>query len=192
VADLADLPTLAGRISRDLAGAGVPHAVSGAVAMAAHGYVRSTLDHDILVVAPALPLPAVFAIVRAHGFEGDDRALIQALRDRFVAALRRGPISVEIPVPVLPYHRRVLDRAIRRRVGEIDVPFVSVEDLVVRRMLWHRTKDLPDIQAPLATSATLDDSYIRSIRHDLLPDGDPRHAEIAEWIRRFVPERARG
>ncbi len=40
LADLADLPELTAAISTDLAGAAIPHAISGAIAMAAHGYIR--------------------------------------------------------------------------------------------------------------------------------------------------------
>src|SRR5262245_11917738 len=44
LADLADLPKLAARISRELSARGIRHVVSGAAAMAAHGYLRATRD----------------------------------------------------------------------------------------------------------------------------------------------------
>lgn len=102
MAALVELPGLALRISSALKEEGIPHAVSGAVAMAAHGYVRATQDLDILVIASAVKLPRVFEIVRAQGFEGEDRDLITAIRERFVAALQSGPLTVEILVPLRP------------------------------------------------------------------------------------------
>ncbi len=129
MAALADLPGLAVRISRELAEAGIPHAVSGAVAMAAHGYVRATRDLDILVGASAIQLPRVFEIIRGQGFAGEDRELIEALRKRYVAALEAGPATVEILVPVLPYHRKVLERAVHRDVPGGSVPFVTARIL---------------------------------------------------------------
>src|SRR5436189_1695260 len=104
---------VAAQVSADLSAAGIRHAVSGSVALAAHGYVRGTLDLDLLVAVPAPRLPAVFAVLRARGFVGEDRALIASLRERHVASLFRGAFSVEILVPVIPYHDTLLSRAVR-------------------------------------------------------------------------------
>jgi predicted nucleotidyltransferase len=153
--------------------------------MAVHGYVRATLDLDILVVTSALRLPRVFEIVRRQGFDGEDRALIEAIRSRFVAALHSGPVTVEILVPVLPYHRRVLERAVSRRLGGQSVPVVTVEDLVVLKMLWHRAKDVPDVHALVAAAPALDATYVRETLRDILPDGDPRRDEFEEILRRL-------
>jgi len=187
VAGLADLPGLAARISRDLDAAGIRHAISGAVAMAAHGYVRATQDLDVLVLASSLELPRVFGIVRSHGFSGEDRELVREIRDRYVAALRAGPATVEILVPVLPYHRRVLERAVRRHVAGTPVPFVTVEDLVVLKTLWMRAKDVADIHALLATSEEFDADYVRERLDEILPEDDDRREEFEDWMDRFGP-----
>jgi hypothetical protein len=178
LAALADLPGIAARLSADLAAAGIPHAVSGAVAMAAHGFVRATRDIDILVVVPAVRLPAVFAIVRRAGFQGEDRALIESLRERFFAEMRSGPTSVEILVPAIPYHHRLLERAVRRTISGVEVPFLSREDLVVLKMLWRRDKDLADVRTMLAGGDPVDMDRIRATLAELLPADDPRHAEV--------------
>jgi predicted nucleotidyltransferase len=94
---------------------------------------------------------------------------------------------VEILVPALPYHRAVLERAESHVVGGVSVPFVSVEDLVVLKMLWHRAKDVPDVHALIATAKDLDGEYVRRTLAEIVPPGDARHAEVAEWLRRFGP-----
>ncbi|MFY9344527.1 MAG: hypothetical protein WAT39_18690 [Planctomycetota bacterium] len=186
MADLADLPELTAAISTDLAGAAIPHAISGAIAMAAHGYIRSTADLDILVVVPSLRLPQVFELVRRHGFEGEDRALIASLREQTVARLVRGPTFVEILVPVLPYHHGILARAVVRPLRGRQVPFVSIADLIVLKMLWHRVKDVADIHGLLAQpGATSDGDFIRRTLRSLIPASDPRHAEIESLLRTF-------
>jgi hypothetical protein len=187
VAALADLSQVAARLSGALDGAAIPHVVSGAVAMAAHGFVRATQDLDLLVIADAVRLPQIFGMVRDLGFAGEDAALLAALRDRYVATLRAGPIAVEILVPVLPYHRTLCDRAVRRPLHGHDVPFVTVEDLIVLKMLWRRAKDVPDVQALIAASADLDGAYVRGTLQDILPSDDGRHAELADWLERFRP-----
>lgn len=186
MAALHDLPGLAASISTALAKEGIRHAVSGALAMAVHGVVRATKDLDLLVVAPQLRIPKVFAIVRAHGFEGDDPALIEALRENGYAQLVSGPVSVEILAPVLPYHHTLPDRAAIFEVSGASVPFVSIEDLVVLKMLWRRPKDVPDVHNLIAAGGNaFDADYARSTLAGILPDDDPRHAELADWIRRF-------
>jgi predicted nucleotidyltransferase len=181
-----ELRSRTARISADLARAGIRHAISGAVAMTAHGVGRSTFDIDILVVAPSVRLPEVFGLIRRHGFAGEDRELLASLRDRYVAALGGGPIKVEILVPVLPYHRTLVDRAVVREVEGVKVPFVSLEDLIVLKMLWLRPKDIADIHGLIAAAgAALDAEYVRATLAAILPSDDPRHAELSAWIRKF-------
>lgn len=186
MAALADIPDLVGRISAGLAAAGIRHAVTGATAMAAHGYVRATRNLDILVLAGSLDLPRVFEIVRRQGFEGEDRELIEAIRDRYVAVLRSGSVTVEILLPVLSYHHRLLDRAVSREVAGTPVPFVTLEDLIVLKMLWRRAKDMADLHALLATAGSLDASYVRETLREILPEDDPRHFEMRDLIRRYA------
>ncbi len=189
MAALADLPGLAARISSALSDAKVPHAISGAMAMAVHGFIRATRDIDILVVVPGVRLPEVFAVVRRFGFEGEDRELIAALRERSVAALRSGPAAVEILAPSLPYHRQVLLRAVPLDLGGTKVPFVAPEDLVVLKILWLRDKDRADVRALLAARrGRFDHAYVRTTLGDLLPEGDARLGEFE----RIAAEAGRG
>ena len=185
---MADAPTdlyaLAARLSAEFREAGIPHAISGSIAMAAHGYVRGTLDIDVLVVTSALSLPATFEVVRRHGFVGEDRDLITSIRERSVAALRRGSISVEILTPVLPYHRTLIDRAVRFDVQGVAVPFVSLDDLIVLKMLWRRAKDFADVHALAALGrGRIDVGYVEGTLRSILPAGDSRIAEAIDILR---------
>jgi len=184
LADPADLPGLTAAISADLTAASIPHAVSGAIAMAAHGYVRATVDLDILVVTPSIRLPEVFEVFRKHGFRGEDRALVTALRERFVATFEAGPTTAEILIPVLPYHHAVLKRAGMKPLRGRQVPFVTVEDLIVLKTLWHRAKDVADLHPLIAIAGNgIDAGYVRSTLGSILPGDDPRHAEIDTLLR---------
>lgn len=190
MAALRDLPALAAAISTQLARKGIRHAISGAVAMAAHGVVRATKDLDILVVTTQVRLPEVFAIVRGLGFQGDDATLLRGLREDGYAELKSGPVRVEVFAPVLPYHGTIPGRAVLIEIAGTRVPVVTIEDLVVLKMLWRRPKDIPDIHSLLAAARNLDAEYVRSTLASILPDDDPRHAELADWIRRYASRRA--
>jgi len=152
--------------------------------MAAHGYVRATVGLDVLVVTPSIRLPEVFEVFRKHGFIGEDRALVTALRERFVATLEAGPTTAEILVPVLPYHHAVLQRAVIKPLRGRQVPFVTVEDLIVLKALWYRAKDVADLHALIALAGKgIDAEYIRSTLGSILPGDDPRHGKIDVLLR---------
>lgn len=183
MAALGDLPSLAASISADLTAAGIPHAVSGAVGMALHGFVRATLDLDLLVVTPRIRLPEVLEIVRRRGFSGEDGDLLRDLATKYFASLHSGPASVEIFVPAIPYHTRLMARIVPMPVQGIALPVVSVEDLVILKTLWRRAKDVADVKALVASaSGRLDSAYLRSTLRDLLPAGDARIAWIEELL----------
>ncbi len=183
---LADVASLTARLSRSLADRDVRHAISGDPAMAAHGLVRTTTSVEILVVAPSLQWARAFEAVREHGFSGGDRELIASLRDRYAAEMRSGPWAVEIFVPVLPYHGTLVDRAVRIDVNGVDVPFVSLEDLIVLKFLWHRTKDVADAHALIAGGGLrIDAEYVRVTLGSILPADDARHEELRGLLERF-------
>lgn len=186
MADFADIPDLAVRLSQRLTAAGVEHAISGSVAMAVHGWARATMDVDYLVVVPSLRLPELFQIVRDEGFRGEDRALIESVRRNHVAAFEKGDLRVDLFVPFLPWHQTILRRAV---VGELrgrKVPLVSQEDILILKLLWLRAKDQGDID-PLfaANAATMDRNYLRRTLCDLVPERHPAHAELARLLAEY-------
>jgi hypothetical protein len=185
LAALADLTGLAARISAELTREEIPHAVSGAIAMAAHGHVRATADLDILAVTGSMRLPTVFEIIRRQGFEGDDRDLIDSVRTRYVATLRSGPATVEILVPAIPYHHGIVERAVRRPVAGGEVPFVCIEDLVILKMLWRRAKDVADLHALIAATPEIDVDFIRETLRGILPPEDERLTGFEDLLQRF-------
>jgi uncharacterized protein (DUF433 family) len=117
MADPGDLPALAAEVSAALTAAGIVHALSRSLSMAAFARPRATLDADFLVVAPAIRWPEVFAIVREQGFAGDDRESIRSMRERGHAMFRSGPVALDILIPQIPYHHDVANRAVRLRLA---------------------------------------------------------------------------
>jgi len=141
----------------------------------------------VLVVVPSVRYPDVFEIARGLGFEVEDRALLDALRDRSLTELVRGTVRLAIFAPALPYHHTLIGRAAEFEVDGVVVPVISIEDLVVLKMLWRRAKDVPDIHALLVLAGDdFDTTSATETLASILPDDDPRHAELADWIDRFA------
>jgi hypothetical protein len=176
-----ELSALAAAVSADLTAAGIEHVLTGALALAVHGYARSTHDIDVVVLVPSVRLPEVFATARRHGFTGDDRELVLEVRARTFAQMRRGPATLDVIVPVLPYHERIVRRAQRVEVAGTMVPLVTAEDLFVLKALWHRPKDVADLTV-LANKEGLDAAYVRATLASLVPPGDPVHEEVARLL----------
>jgi predicted nucleotidyltransferase len=184
LADLAELSRLAVAISSDLTRAGIEHALTGSLVLVVLGRPRQTQDIDVVVAVSSIRLPAVFEIARRHGFVGEDRDLITQIRERSYAALRSGPITLDVIVPVLPYHSTIVKRAKRVEIGGVAVPLVTAEDLFVMKVLWHRAKDEADLLVLNALPDRLDGAYVRATLAGLLPTDDPRHAEVERLLSR--------
>jgi hypothetical protein len=103
--------------------------------------------------------------------------------DEHVVRLDYHGLAVEVFLPYLPYHHEVLRRRVPHEVEGIQAYFVTAEDLVILKLLFHRAKDIADIQLLVATRAErLDRTYLTSTLEGLLPAEDPRHRELAQWL----------
>lgn len=142
---------------------GVPHMLIGGLAVAVHAEPRATKDIDLSVfVAPAearrlseeMADLGFRAIV--HGDAGPGAVI------RFV---RRGPDGIDRWVDVLcagtPFEEQALGRASLQRLLGRAIPVVTVEDLIVFKLLAGRPQDWADVDALLREhSARLDDDYL--------------------------------
>jgi hypothetical protein len=183
MAVLGELSRLAAAISADLDAAKIAHAVTGSLVLAAHAMPRQTKDIDVVVVVPSIRLPFVFEIARRHGFVGEDRDLIEQIRAKSYAQMTLGPLTLDVIVPVLPYHYEIVKRASPHDVAGRAVPLVTLEDLFVLKTLWRREKDLADMRVLAALGDRLDGAYVRRTLEGLLPPDDPRHAEVERMLR---------
>lgn len=148
-------PLDAERIFRSLAEGGVDYVLIGGIAVQTHGHVRMTNDVD-LIPAPdpanlerlATALRSLDARVLNPGSEGiaiDASMLPRATIWQF--ATRDGDIDVMPEVPDgAPFHQ-LSERALRIRLGEVEIPVVSLDDLIRMKLARGRSIDLEDVAA---------------------------------------------
>lgn len=126
--------------------------VFGAQAVAVYGRPRLTADVDVTIEATGAGAGEVIAMLEPHGF---------ALRFELSAEHLRGarllpmvhlpsgfPLDLVIAAPGLD--EEFLARARLLDLGGVEAPVVSVEDLVVMKVLAGRRKDLEDVRGVLA------------------------------------------
>lgn len=143
------------RILRALAEHEVDYVLIGGLAVQTHGHVRTTNDAD-LIPAPdpsnlerlAAALRSLEARVLNPGSEGmpiDAGMLPRATIWQF--ATRDGGIDVMHEVPAGAPFEELSKRALRVRLGEVEVPVVGLDDLIQMKLARGRSIDLEDVAA---------------------------------------------
>lgn len=129
----------------------VPYALIGAGAMAVHGVGRSTLDLDLLTTTPAALDERFWSALTEGGVTADVRR--GDASDPLAGVVRCETVD-EAPVDVVvgrsAWQTRVLERARRMPVGEIELPVVDAADLILLKLFAGGSQDAWDIDQLLA------------------------------------------
>jgi hypothetical protein len=153
--------------------------VFGAQAVSLHGFPRATADLDITVELGEVRPAAFVAALERSGFSArfPDEDFIATTRViPVVHEVSRLPIDFVLAGPGL--EQRFLDEVVAHRLGEIQVPVLSIENLIVTKLLAGRPKDLQDIRELLDRADAIDHARIDALlveietaldQHDLRP-----------------------
>lgn len=138
--------------------------VVGAFAVMAHGRPRTTADIDVSVNLPFRERDRLRGVLEELGDEVEERTSPQWGK-RLVTT---HPSGLEIEVFFVsghPFYRREFDRRVTRTVRGEEVPFISPEDLVLRKLVNHRKRrgeDWADAESVARVQGTdLDLAYLR-------------------------------
>ncbi|MCY3821085.1 MAG: hypothetical protein OXH52_17310 [Gammaproteobacteria bacterium] len=172
-------PELAVEVSAWLAGAGIQHAIGGAIAFGFHAEPRGTLDVDMNVFVAADAPEVALQALADHGVRVDFAEASRAIASRGDLFLEHRGCRLDLFFNSIPFQE-----AASRRTREVvllgrRVPILSAEDLVVLKLLFNRHKDIVDIERLLETSAQgLDADYIRRWLIECVGVDDSR---VATW-----------
>lgn len=126
-------------------------ALVGAIALAAHGIARATLDVDLLALDPGLLREDAWTELEAKGATVEVR---RGTYDDPLAGVVRARRGEETPVDVVVGKHRFLGDVLARRrsllVGGRSLPFVDAADLVVLKVFAGGPQDLLDAELLLA------------------------------------------
>jgi hypothetical protein len=148
-------PLDAERILRALDEEGVEYVLIGGLAVQTHGHVRTTNDADLIPAPDPGNLERLARALRSLGarvlnpgeedVEVDAKMLPRATLWQF--ATREGGIDVMHEVPGGRSYAELSDRALRVRLGEIEVPVAGLDDLIQMKLARGRPLDLADVAA---------------------------------------------
>lgn len=158
---------------------GVPHAFGGAIALNYHREPRTTLDIDINVfMTPEEADAAVSALGNLYDL-GDRRALEGQLLEHGQARTLWDATYVDLFFDNTPFHEAMAQRAEVQPFGDRRIPVLSIEDLLVCKILFDRGRDWVDVEAVLRTEGEeLDDAHIDRWLDAFLSQDDPRLARL--------------
>ena len=148
----------------ELTGLGVRHAFGGALALAYYADPRGTVDVDVNVgVAYEYRMP-LLAQLGGIGWHADD----EAVRAASAAGTRLRQVGETVVIDLFfafdDIHQMVLDRAVARpffHAGERhELRFLAVDDLVVFKVSFARSRDWADIEAIRDAGTVIDPDYV--------------------------------
>lgn len=173
---------IAARLEED----GFRYAIGGALALTAWAVPRDTKDVDISVFASDEQVPRIFDSLERAGVMLDRADAVKSVAKIGMFSGRSGRTLVDVFVSRHP-HFYEMERRRRKRQSTSgqELWFVSAEDLCVMKLLYARSKDVPDLERMFA-ALRLDVVYIREWLTKMVPPGDRRLGLLDDLDRRFV------
>ncbi len=155
------------RLGRELDAADLPYMVIGGQAVLLYGEPRLTDDIDITLGATLDRLPDVLKLTSSIGLE----PLVdpeEFTRQTMVLPCRDAAtdLRVDLIFSFSPYERQALERARPIKMGDTQVRFASLEDVIVHKIIAGRPRDLEDVKGMLVKNPAADLTYIRTWLED--------------------------
>ena len=165
----------------------VDYAVGGALALGAHGIPRMTFDVDINVglASDAFLSDEVCVPLLQECELTFDRPISEVRREASDSGFVRGSIGhvkVDFFFPSVEYLEGVMSRRVELPMLGRKVPVVGLNDLVVMKTVFGRTKDFADIES-LARygQEPIDREFVvKHVREILHPDDAERRIDLLD------------
>jgi len=163
------------RLNAALGERGVPYAFGGAIALNYHREPRSTLDIDLNIFVSPEDEDTVLATLGDVYDVADQERVKRELRREGQTRSLWGNTYVDLFLANTEFHVAMAERVERQPFGEATIPVLSIEDLLICKALFDRSKDWVDIEAVAKTRRDdLDRPYITGWLGRFLPSDDPR------------------
>lgn len=125
----------------------VRYMVVGGYALAAHGFPRNTKDLDIWIEAERGNAQRLLTALSEFGFGSLDLTEDDFVDPGCVVQLGYPPIRIDLLTSVDGVtFAEARERCVMLRIGDVDVPVISREDLVTNKRASGRLQDLADVE----------------------------------------------
>lgn len=137
--------------------------VIGGVAASLLGRPRLTADVDVLLILSVRRLPELVEKAAQEGLEPRISNASDFARRHRVLLLRHhaSGIGIDVSLGVLPFELEAVQRSLVYRFGDLTIRVPTAEDLIIFKAVAHRSQDVSDIQAIIASQPYLDRERIK-------------------------------
>ena len=159
-----------GKISYLLDKSEIDYAVTGGVAVSVWGRPRYTADVDIVIEISSSDKIEIFIDLVQKEFKNiyaDKEMALDAFKRKSEFNLIESEYGLKADFFVVrlnEYERERIKRALKKKIGQKMVNFVSPEDLIISKLLWYKksqsTRHLEDIQSVLDIQKKIDRPYL--------------------------------
>jgi hypothetical protein len=149
---------------------GIPCALIGGLAVSLRGQPRMTVDVDLVILADVERALRLVRELDSTPFEPLFAGVEEVVSRSYILPIRHRStgIRVDLAIGMSGFERDAVGRATSVAIGDLRVPVVSVEDLLVMKALAGRPQDDIDIRGLVAAQRdTIDWSRCLSLAESL-------------------------
>jgi hypothetical protein len=172
------------RLATALERAALPYMVFGGQAVLLYGEPRVTRDIDItLGVDPSQPAPVLRVIEQLKlRILVDD--VDEFLKQTFVLPVLdpKANIRIDFVFSLTEYERQAIGRSRLVQIGDVGVRFVSVEDLIVMKVIAGRPRDLEDVVSVIRKNPAFDLAHVEKWLNDFDSELDGQFLSVFEQV----------
>jgi predicted nucleotidyltransferase len=131
---------------RSLNDADVRYVIIGATAFAAHGWVRATADVDLFIDAAPDNTDRVRETLTRFGYDLSEASAEDFQRYKILLRQYDLPLDVHPFVKGVASFEDVWSRRVMARIGEVEAPFASLDDIIAMKRAAGRPQDVEDLR----------------------------------------------
>ena len=131
---------------RSLNDADVRYVIIGATAFAAHGWVRATADLDLFIDADADNIGRLRRVLMEFGYDISEASAEDFQRYKILLRQYDLPLDLHPFVTGVGSFGDVWGRRVMAQIGGVEVPFASLDDIILMKRAAARPRDLEDLR----------------------------------------------
>ncbi len=124
----------------------VRYLIIGAMAFAAHGWVRATADLDLFVAADEANLDKLRTALQRFGYDLSDAETEDFQRYKILLRQYELPLDIHPFVTGIASFEECWERRVAADIGGVDAFFASLDDLILMKKAANRPKDQEDLR----------------------------------------------
>ena len=124
----------------------VRYLIIGAMAFAAHGWVRATADLDLFVAADEANLDKLRTALQRFGYDLSDAETKDFQRYKILLRQYELPLDIHPFVMGIASFEECWQRRVAADIGGVDAFFASLDDLILMKRAANRPKDQEDLR----------------------------------------------